>query len=169
MTVIRVPVFRSASKLLLAACLAALAAATQLPPARAQDTAPAAQAATEPLAIVAKNGRHAFQVEVMRTDAQRAKGLMYRRSMPADHGMLFDFERPAPATMWMKNTYLSLDMVFIRSDGSIARIAADTEPLSTKVISSGEPILAVLELNAGTAAKLGIRAGDRVEHPMFKR
>jgi uncharacterized membrane protein (UPF0127 family) len=94
---------------------------------------------------------------------------MYRRSMAADHGMLFDFERPAPATMWMKNTYLSLDMVFIRSDGSIARIAADTEPLSTKVISSGEPVLAVLELNAGTAAKLGIRAGDRVEHPMFKR
>ena len=78
-------------------------------------------------------------------------------------------ERPAPATMWMKNTYLSLDMVFIRSDGSIARIAADTEPLSTKVISSGEPVLAVLELNAGTAAKLGLRAGDRVEHPMFKR
>jgi uncharacterized membrane protein (UPF0127 family) len=69
----------------------------------------------------------------------------------------------------MKNTYLSLDMVFIRSDGSIARIAPDTEPLSTKVIPSGEPVLAVLELNAGTAAKLGIRAGDRVEHPMFKR
>ena len=169
MTVTRVPVFRSASKLLLAAGLVALAAATQPLPVQAQDAAPAVQAATEPLAIVAKNGRHAFQVEVMRTDAQRAKGLMDRRSMAADHAMLFDFERPAPATMWMKNTYLSLDMVFIRSDGSIARIAADTEPLSTKVISSGEPVLAVLELNAGTAAKLGIRAGDRVEHPMFKR
>jgi uncharacterized membrane protein (UPF0127 family) len=176
LTVIRVPVFPSATKLLpfatnflrLAACLTALAALPALP-LRAQEAAPAAQAATEPLGIVAKNGRHAFQVEVMRTDAQRAKGLMYRRSMAADHGMLFDFERPAPATMWMKNTYLSLDMVFIRSDGSIARIAPDTEPLSTKVIPSGEPVLAVLELNAGTAAKLGIRAGDRVEHPMFKR
>ncbi|GJE69216.1 DUF192 domain-containing protein [Methylorubrum podarium] len=169
MTVIRVPVSASVSKLLrLAACLAALAA-VPVGPLRAQDAAPAAQAATEPLGIVGKSGRHAFQVEVMRTDAQRAKGLMYRRSMAADHGMLFDFERPAPATMWMKNTYLSLDMVFIRSDGSIARIAADTEPLSTKVIPSGEPVLAVLELNAGTAAKLGIRAGDRVEHPMFKR
>lgn len=169
MTVTRVPVFPSASKLLLAAGLATLAAAAQPPHVRAQDAAPAAQAATEPLGIVGKSGRHAFQVEVMRNDAQRSKGLMYRRSMAADHGMLFDFERPAPASMWMKNTYLSLDMVFIRSDGSIARIAADTEPLSTKVISSGEPVLAVLELNAGTAAKLGIRAGDRVEHPMFKR
>ncbi|WP_411902842.1 DUF192 domain-containing protein [Methylorubrum thiocyanatum] len=169
MTVTRVPVLPSASKFLrLAACLAPLTA-LPAPPSFAQDAAPAAQAATEPLGIVGKSGRHAFKVEVMRTDAQRAKGLMFRRSMAADHGMLFDFERPAPATMWMKNTYLSLDMVFIRSDGSIARIAADTEPLSTKVISSGEPVLAVLELNAGTAAKLGIRAGDRVEHAMFKR
>ncbi|CAO4165288.1 DUF192 domain-containing protein [Methylorubrum zatmanii] len=169
MTVIRVPVFPTVSKAFrLAACLAVLAAAP-VSPLRAQDAAPAAQAATEPLGIVSKGGRHAFQVEVMRNDAQRAKGLMYRRTMAPDHGMLFDFERPMPVTMWMKNTYLSLDMVFIRSDGTIARIAPDTEPLSTKVIPSGEPVLAVLELNAGTAAKLGIRAGDRVEHAMFKR
>ncbi len=159
-------------RLCLAACLVAGLVALAANPVsilRAQTPAPAAQAATEPLGIVAKNGRHAFQVEVMRDDAQRARGLMYRRSMAPDHGMLFDFERPAPVTMWMKNTYLPLDMVFIRSDGTIARIAADTEPLSTKVIPSGEPVLAVLELNAGTAAKLGIRAGDRIEHPMFKR
>ena len=166
---IRVPASRTASRAFrLAACLAALSGgpATIL---RAQEAAPAAQAATEPLGIVAKSGRHAFQVEVMRDDAQRARGLMYRRSMAADRGMLFDFERPMPVTMWMKNTYLPLDMVFIRSDGSIARIAPDTEPLSTKVIASGEPVLAVLELNAGTAAKLGIRAGDRVEHTLFRR
>ena len=166
---IPVPVSSSASKLLrLAACLAALGA---LPagPVRAQEAAAAPQAATEPLAIVGKSGSHAFKVEVMRDDAGRARGLMYRRTMPADHGMLFDFERPAPVTMWMKNTYLPLDMVFIRSDGSIARIAADTEPLSTRIVPSNEPVLGVLELNAGTAAKLGIRAGDRVEHPMFKR
>ncbi len=128
-----------------------------------------AAARTEPLGIVTKSGRQSFDVEVMRNDADRARGLMYRRSMPANRGMLFDFERAQPVTMWMKNTYLSLDMVFIRADGTIARIAADTEPLSTKVIPSNEPVLAVLELNAGTAAKLGIRAGDRVEHPLFSR
>ena len=126
--------------------------------------------ALEPLAIVLQGGqRQGFQVEVARNDADRAQGLMFRRSMPADRGMLFDFGRVAPVAMWMQNTYLSLDMLFIRPDGTIARIAADTEPLSTRTIPSGEPILAVLELNAGTAARLGIRAGDRVEHPLFRR
>jgi len=70
--------------------------------------------------------------------------------------------------MWMKNTYLPLDMLFIRKDGTVSRIAADTEPLSTAIIASGGPVSAVLELNAGTAAKLGIQSGDRVEHPLFK-
>ena len=141
------------------------------PPASLRAESPASRGAalrTEPLGIVSKNGRHAFDVEVMRTDADRARGLMYRRTMAADHGMLFDFERVLPVTMWMKNTYLPLDMVFIRADGTIARVVADTEPLSTAIISSGEPVLGVLELNAGTAAKLGIRPGDRVEHAMFK-
>ena len=86
-----------------------------------------------------------------------------------DQGMLFDFGRIEPVAMWMQNTYLPLDMLFIRADGTIARIAANTEPLSTRTIPSGEPVLAVLELNAGTAAKLGIKPGDRVEHPVFKR
>jgi uncharacterized membrane protein (UPF0127 family) len=126
--------------------------------------------ALEPLAIVLQGGqRQGFQVEVARNDADRAQGLMFRRSMPADRGMLFDFGRIAPVAMWMQNTYLSLDMLFIRPDGTIARIAANTEPLSTRTIPSGEPVLAVLELNAGTAARLGIRAGDRVEHPLFRR
>ncbi len=126
--------------------------------------------ASEPLAIVLQGGqRQGFQVEVARNDADRAQGLMFRRSMPADRGMLFDFGRVEPVAMWMQNTYLSLDMLFIRPDGTIARIAANTEPLSTRTIPSGEPILAVLELNAGTAARLGIRAGDRVEHPLFRR
>ncbi|ACA14952.1 protein of unknown function DUF192 [Methylobacterium sp. 4-46] len=127
-----------------------------------------AEGPTEPLSIVSRSGRHAFQVEVMRDDAGRAQGLMFRRSMAPDHGMLFDFAQVAPVTMWMKNTYLPLDMLFIRADGTVSRIAADTEPLSTRVIPSGGPILAVLELNAGTAAKLGIRAGDKVEHPLFR-
>ena len=127
-----------------------------------------AQNATELLSIATRKGSHAFNVEVMRDDESRSRGLMYRRSMATDHGMLFDFETVAPVAMWMKNTYLSLDMLFIRPDGSIARIAADTEPQSTRVIPSGEPVVAVLELNAGTAAKLGIAAGDKVVHPLFK-
>lgn len=130
--------------------------------------ATAQEAVLEPLAIATREGRRAFQVEVMRDDASRARGLMFRRSMPPDRGMLFDFEQVAPVAMWMKNTYLPLDMLFIRADGTVARVAADTEPLSTKVVPSGEPVLAVLELNAGTAARLGIRAGDRVEHGLFK-
>lgn len=126
--------------------------------------------ALETLSIATQGGqRQSFRVEVARNDADRAQGLMFRRSMPADQGMLFDFGRVEPVSMWMQNTYLSLDMLFIRADGTIARIAANTEPLSTRTIPSGEPVLAVLELNAGTAAKLGIRAGDRVEHPIFKR
>ena len=123
----------------------------------------------EPLTVVSGSARHAFQVEVMREEADRAQGLMYRRSLAPDRGMLFDFGRVEPVSMWMKNTYLSLDMLFIRPDGTIARIAADTEPLSTWTISSGEPVNGVLELPAGTAARLGIKSGDRVEHPMFRK
>ena len=126
--------------------------------------------ALEALSITSQGGqKQTFRVEVARNDADRAQGLMYRRSMPADQGMLFDFGRVEPVSMWMQNTYLSLDMLFIRPDGTIARMAANTEPLSTRTIPSGEPVLAVLELNAGTAARLGIKAGDRVEHPVFKR
>lgn len=126
--------------------------------------------AFETLSITMPGGqRQTFKVEVARNDADRAQGLMFRRSMPADQGMLFDFGRVEPVAMWMQNTYLPLDMLFIRADGTIARIAANTEPLSTRTISSGEPVLSVLELNAGTAARLGIKAGDRVEHPIFKR
>jgi uncharacterized membrane protein (UPF0127 family) len=124
----------------------------------------------EPLTIVTQGGqRHAFQVEVARNDADRAQGLMYRRSMPADRGMLFDFGRVEPVAMWMQNTYLPLDMLFVRPDGTIARVAANAEPLSTRTIPSGEPVLAVLELNAGTTARLGIKAGDRLDHALFRR
>jgi uncharacterized protein len=130
-------------------------------------TPPPAQG-TELLTIVTASGRHAFQVEVMRTPDQRAKGLMFRNYMPADRGMLFDFERTEPVAMWMQNTYIPLDMLFIRTDGSIARIASGTEPLSTRTIPSGEPVLGVLELNAGAAEKIGAKAGDRIEHSLFR-
>jgi uncharacterized membrane protein (UPF0127 family) len=122
----------------------------------------------EPLAIVTAGARHDFMVEVARDDATRAQGLMYRRSLSPDRGMLFDFKRVEPVSMWMQNTYVSLDMLFVRPDGTIARVAQNTEPLSTRTIPSGEPVLAVLEVVAGTAARLGIRAGDRVEHALFK-
>jgi uncharacterized protein len=127
-----------------------------------------AETGTEPLVIVTAKGPVTFAVEVMRNDEDRAKGLMFRRYMPEDRGMLFDFKQPQPVFMWMKNTYIPLDMVFIRKDGSIARIAEDTEPLSTRTIASGEDVIAVLELNGGTAQKQGIKAGDKVQHGLFK-
>jgi uncharacterized membrane protein (UPF0127 family) len=163
---VRVPVRAAKAAALL--CLAVAASAPAAVP-RASPQAQAATARSEPLTIVTKSGPKRFDVEVMRDDASRARGLMFRRTMAPDHGMLFDFEQDQPVTMWMKNTYLPLDMVFIRTDGTVSRIAADTEPLSTAIISSGGPVQAVLELNAGTAAKLGIAPGDRIEHPMFRK
>ncbi len=126
-----------------------------------------AQPALERLSIRSGNAVHVFEVEVARTGEERAKGLMFRRYMPADRGMLFDFGSEQPVGMWMKDTFIPLDMLFIRKDGSIARIAENTEPHSLRTISSGENVLSVLELNGGTAARLGIAPGDRVLHPLF--
>jgi uncharacterized membrane protein (UPF0127 family) len=125
--------------------------------------------AFETVTLVTASGRHDFQVEVMRTPEQRARGLMFRRFMPQDRGMLFDFERVEPVSMWMQNTYIPLDMVFIRADGTVARVAEQTEPLSTRTIPSGEPVLGVLEVNGGVAARIGLKPGDKVEHPLFTR
>jgi uncharacterized membrane protein (UPF0127 family) len=123
----------------------------------------------EPLTLVTRTGSHVFQIEVARNDEDRARGLMHRRTLPADRGMLFDFERVAPVSMWMENTYISLDMIFIRPDGVVARVAQDTEPLSRRIVPSGEPVLAVLEVIAGTARRIGLQPGDRVEHPLFRK
>lgn len=133
----------------------------------ARDAARAATGQFEPLEIATGAGLRKFQVEVMRTDAERAKGLMFRQSMPADQGMLFDFKMDAPVSMWMKNTYLSLDMLFITADGTISRIERNTEPHSERTIPSGGPVRAVLELNAGSSDANGIRPGDKVRHAMF--
>ncbi len=119
------------------------------------------------LEIISKNGVHVFAVELAVTDEERARGLMFRREVPEGHGMLFDFKRDQEVSMWMENTYVSLDMIFIRSDGRVARIAENTEPLSRRIISSGGPVRAVLEVVAGTARKLGIAPGDKVAHPLF--
>jgi uncharacterized protein len=124
--------------------------------------------ALQRLEITSANGAHVFQVELARTGPEREKGLMFRRYLPKDRGMLFDFGSPEPATMWMENTILPLDMLFIRADGSIARVETHTEPFSRRVIASGEPVLGVLELNSGICDELGIKAGDKVSHPMFK-
>ena len=130
---------------------------------------PAAAADLETLEIATKSGVHAFAVEMARTDAERAKGLMYRKELPEGRGMLFDFEREQETAFWMKNTYISLDMIFIRQDGRILRIAENTEPLSEKMVASGGPVRGVLEVIAGTARKFGIAPGDRVAHPIFSR
>jgi len=122
----------------------------------------------ERLEIQSGDRRHIFMVEVARNDAQRARGLMFRQNMPQDQGMLFDFERDQMVTMWMKNTYISLDMIFIFADGRVHRIESRTEPESERTISSGVPVRAVLELNANVANRLGLKPGDRIVHPMFR-
>jgi uncharacterized membrane protein (UPF0127 family) len=131
--------------------------------------ASARAADVQTLEIVTKNGVHVFTVELARTDETRARGLMFVRELPEGRGMLFDFERDQDVSMWMKNTYIPLDMLFIRADGRIQRIAQKTEPLSERIIPSGGPVRAVLEVIGGTARKLGIAPGDRVAHPMFGR
>ena len=112
-----------------------------------------------------ETGEHSFDIEVMTTNGERAKGLMFRRSLPAKSGMLFVYDRPQAATMWMKNTYIPLDMVFIAEGGEVHRIEANTEPFSTALISSEGDIIAVLELNAGEAARIGLKRGDRAIFP----
>ncbi len=125
-------------------------------------------APTHSLTIVSQDGAsHSFLVELAADDASRAKGLMFRREMAPDAGMLFDFEQDRLVSMWMKNTYIPLDMLFIKSDGTIATIAQMTEPHSLKSIPSRVSVRAVLELNGGVAAQLGIEAGDRVIHELF--
>ncbi len=131
--------------------------------------APARAATFKSLEIVSGSGVHVFLVEIADTPEQRAKGLMFVKHLPDGQGMLFDFKSEQPIAMWMKNTYIPLDMIFIRGDGRIARIAQNTTPLSTAVVSSGVPVLAVLEVAGGTAARLGIAPGDHVAFPIFDR
>lgn len=154
------PLFRLVDALRVLCVLAFLGLLAAVPPA-------VAQSALEKLAIRGSDGVHVFEVEVARTVEERSRGLMHRRYMPADRGMLFDFGIDAPVAMWMKDTFIPLDMLFIRKDGTIARIAENTEPHSTRTISSGEDVRSVLELNGGVTAKLGIRPGDAVLHPLF--
>ena len=120
------------------------------------------------LTLRTMSGDHVIAIEIAGTDAEKSLGLMYRTSVPEMTGMLFPYDHPQEITMWMRNTYVSLDMVFIRGDGVVHRIEAHTEPLSERVIASQGPVIAVLELVAGAAERLKLRPGDRVLHPMFK-
>lgn len=130
--------------------------------------APGRAAGLEPLQIVTATGTHTFQVEIANDDATRERGLMYRRYMAADRGMLFEFDRTAPVGFWMKNTYIPLDMIFISLAGVVTNIVADAEPLSERLIPSGPPCAAVLELNGGEAAAIGLKVGDKVHNSFFR-
>lgn len=148
--------------------LVALAALLPALSARAQDGPQPVIEPLEELVIVTRDGRrHRFRVEVARSPEQQRIGLMFRPAVPADGGMLFDWGRPVESSMWMRNTPVSLDMLFIAADGRIHRIVERTVPFSLAPIDSRGPVRATLELAAGTAARLGIRVGDRVEHPIF--
>lgn len=121
----------------------------------------------EPLAIETSAGEFSFFVEIADTSEKRSQGLMFREVMKPDHGMLFDFMETRPVAMWMANTILSLDMVFINPDGTVRRIERNTKPFSRDIITSGGPISHVLELNAGTALQINLKEGDRVFHRFF--
>ena len=123
--------------------------------------------AVSQLTIVSASGGHRFTVEIAETPAQMEQGLMFRRVLPADQGMLFDYQRPTMATMWMRNTLIPLDMLFVDARGRIVNIHQRAVPQSDDIIASAAPVLAVIELNGGTAARLGIKPGDRVLYPIF--
>jgi uncharacterized protein len=124
-------------------------------------------ASVQTLEIVTKSGVQIFSVEMATTEQEKETGLMYRKELADGKGMLFDFSPAQEVSMWMKNTYIPLDMIFIRADGRILRIAENTEPLSTQIIPSRGLAKGVLEVIAGTAKKYGIEPGDRVAHPLF--
>jgi uncharacterized membrane protein (UPF0127 family) len=130
--------------------------------------APARADGPETLQIVTSSGTHDFHIEIAKDDVSRAQGLMNRPFLPADRGMLFEFDREAPVSFWMKNTYIPLDMIFISRAGVVTNIVEKAEPLSERVIPSGPPCLGVLELNGGAAASIGLKVGDTIRYPFFK-
>ena len=122
----------------------------------------------EPLTLVSDTTSVMFQAQIADTPELRERGLMFRQVMPADSAMLFDFVEPRPVAMWMKNTLVSLDMVFVREDGTIAALALNTVPQSLDTISVQEPVRGVIELAAGTVKKLGLKKNDKVFQRIFK-
>lgn len=151
----------------LAVCLSLLPAACAESAPKADETPPPVTFATAPLEIVTSTGTHVFTVEVAETPQQRERGLMYRTEMAPDAGMIFDYHRDLQISMWMKNTVLPLDMLFITADGSVFDVVKGAVPYSLEIIASGGPVRAVLELNAGTVDRLSIRRGDVVRYAAF--
>ncbi|WP_428246809.1 DUF192 domain-containing protein [Ferrovibrio sp.] len=119
------------------------------------------------LVINTAGGPKKFRIELANTDASRSRGMMFRSQMAPDAGMLFDFFTEQPASFWMRNTLIPLDMIFIKADGTILNIHQRAIPHDETSINSAGPVRAVLEVNGGTAARLGIKAGDRVDHAIF--
>ena len=156
---------RVVSIIILAAFMAA-AGSGLLPPTNLKAAEPFERDVADILAADGK--RHRFRVEIVSTPQDRAQGLQGRNQLDPDAGMLFDFGVALPVYMWMKNTFVALDMIFIAPDGRIVNIARGTTPESLAIVESAEPVRAVLEVPAGTAARLGIRPGDRVEHRIFR-
>ncbi|TPW25811.1 DUF192 domain-containing protein [Pararhizobium mangrovi] len=124
-------------------------------------------AQTSPLTITTRTGDHVFHVEEALTKQTRERGLMHRETMADDHGMIFRFDRSRPVTMWMKNTPLSLDMIFVKADGEIAGIARKAQPFSTDIIASPEPVRFVIELKGGVAGSIDAKAGDHVSNRLI--
>ena len=122
----------------------------------------------EPLTIVTSQAVATFTAEIADTDLARERGLMFRHVMPDDQAMLFDFGQPRPASMWMKNTYMSLDMLFVAQDGTIVALAQNTVPKSLDTISVQQPVRGVVELAAGTVKRLNIHKNDRVVSHIFE-
>lgn len=118
-----------------------------------------------PLTVRTATAAHRFDVEVARTEAEQQRGLMFRERLGPNEGMLFPFPMPRPASFWMKNTLIPLDMIFVRADGSIARVAVNTVPHSLELVGVEEPVAAVLEIAGGRSVELGISEGDRVSWP----
>jgi uncharacterized protein len=125
------------------------------------------QFATAHLTIVGTSGNHRFTVELAETPGQQEQGLMFRRALAPDAGMLFDFKQPTMATMWMRNTLIPLDMLFVDQQGLIVNIAQRAVPQSDQTIAAAAPVRAVIELNGGTTERLGIEPGDRVLYSIF--
>ncbi len=156
-------------RVLLLSLAAAAFAAAGLPTAgRAQQPAQNVTFAHSQLVIESGGKRHIFNVEIADTDERRALGLMYRTQLASDAGMLFDFKYDQDVAMWMRNTRIPLDMLFIDRTGRIVNIAQRAIPFSEATISSAGPVRAVLEVNGGTADRLGLKAGDRVIQDMFQ-
>ena len=122
----------------------------------------------ERLILVTAAGEKAIEIEIAETPEDKMRGLMFRTSLDDDKGMLFPYGEPQEVTMWMKNTFIPLDMVFIRADGIVHRIEARTEPMSERIIASKGKVTAVLELAGGAAERLGLKANDKVRHAIFK-